>query len=437
MTDQKGNSALNEVAQLLGFHFNAGQFAAQAVHIFSPETRRNLELAIKGLDEISKENNGFEVKTPPDVGAIYRTFMQLAPQGIETLRRDFNTSRKARKLVWSLHYSEDGLPSIISSEFLTFALQLIDDHWRYSMLPGIFDTLLQNWNHPNAKLLRSFITKKITDYAQSRPSVLSIRKNERFYTNDNGATLLGAHLIGNRQKLLEVWQQLDLPDHMKGYTYFADVATAFTQTAMRTPQFTQHVLDIIEFLRLHNIRDTSKKCLCKIILKLQDSNNLELRDQVKSGALHLIGDPANDPDWMPWERANERGKEEIKEAQRILNEWLTQQFIDIFFEKSAEDKERKNFWMKYSKHISKFKIYGNSSLKSRLANDNRIKPFLDARFGLIQNAEGDRALAMQIRDKGYVLVEFIGKNKGAFYAYKSSNPICPDISKYFKGFITH
>jgi hypothetical protein len=213
---------------------------------------------------------------------------------------------------------------------------------------------------------------------------------------------------------------------MKGYEYFSEVGEAFTSLAMREQPFEQYIPDILEFLKQHQTPDTSKKCLCKIILKLKNREDSELREQIKLSALELIGDPIREDKWFPWKGANESDKSDLKKTQTILNEWLTQQFIMIFFENLTMDTHRKAFWLSYAKHISNFKIYGHPQDQSRLSRDHRVKEkYLKTHFGFIRDiGKTQKAFVMVVKD--YVFVEF-SESGGAFYAYRKTNPICPNI----------
>src|SRR5690606_21998618 len=90
---------------------------------------------------------------------------------------------------------------------------------------------------------------------------------------------------------------------------------------------------------------------------------------------------------------------------------------------------RRNFWMKYSKQISLFKIIGSASIKTMLLRNQTITKFVEPRFAST-NSQRDRNSALMFVIKNYLFVEF--SDQGAFYAYKLSNPSTPSIeSKYF------
>ncbi|HWP47708.1 MAG TPA: EH signature domain-containing protein [Candidatus Limnocylindrales bacterium] len=417
---------MTSAKSLLNFYFDPNQFAADARYIISRKTRESIEKVTEALADIAAKNQGNK-REPSDIGEIYQTFMALAPKGIEVLKQEFDTLYKVRKLVRSLAYpKENPKLSILSSAFLPLALQIINKYWRDGMLGGLFRTLLQNWSYPGIERLRRFVGEKINRYSGNNQTLLVLKHKAPFYIEDQGTISLGLNLIQNQKKLSEVWQYLDLPDSMKGYEYFSTVGEAFTSLVMRKQQFEQYIPDILEFLKQHRTLDTSKKCLCKIILKLQNGDHSELRERIKVSTLELIGDPIRDDKWLPWAGANETDKSDLKKAQTILNQWLTQQFIVIFFEKLTMDEDRKAFWLHYSRHISNFKIYGHRQDRVQLSGDYRIKEeYLKTHFGFIKNAErSQRAFVMVVKD--YVFVEF-SECGGAFYAYRKTNPICPDI----------
>jgi len=417
-------------ASLIRFKFDATQFGKHGMSVVSNDTKERVGRALKKIQKIAKIAQDPIKKDSPDEPHIYRAFMRSAPLGAQAIREEFNTIRKVRKLSYSLSYQEGSLPPIVRSQFLPSALQIIESFWRYSMFLGLFDSLLKNWNNlnnSNGDLLRSLIIGKIELYDGRRKLLKNIKKFRHFFIGNNSHAQLGSSLVNENIELKSVCEYIGMSPHMINYCYFGGVAAAFTHIVLRKSQFNDELIDISEFLKLHRNKATSKKCFSKIIPALDNLNSLQLQERIKIDALELIGDPANEAYWEIWDGANEYDKIQLKKAQSILNEWLTREFISIFFEKLAMDVDRKSFWLNYVKNISRFRIYGSSQTKERLYQDERIRPYLDARFGVLQGATANQsALVMVVRD--YVLVEFSLKGK-AFYAYRSSNPLCPDISQ--------
>jgi hypothetical protein len=133
------------------------------------------------------------------------------------------------------------------------------------------------------------------------------------------------------------------------------------------------------------------------------------------------------PTGPPWDGASIQQAQQLKEAQAILNGWIIQQFINIFFDSLAMDSDRKHFWSKYLKHIRRFKIFGQEYMRSRLKLDQRIAPFLDTRFGLLEGNSDQNALVMMVKD--FYLIEF-SYSGSAFYAYPTTIIDAPDMSKH-------
>ena len=151
---------MNSAKKILEFDFNADAFARRAPQPFKP-SQQNLNI-LKGI--VEKHGNA-DLKPPnqEDLRQIYHLFIQTSQDG--SLRQEFNTSKRIRKLAWTLTFSEKEQPRIVDipSE-LHNALQLIGKCFHISNLPGIFNALLQTWDAPNASMLRAFIKKHLTDY---------------------------------------------------------------------------------------------------------------------------------------------------------------------------------------------------------------------------------------------------------------------------------
>ncbi|MCI0501817.1 MAG: EH signature domain-containing protein, partial [Epsilonproteobacteria bacterium] len=268
---------------------------------------------------------------------------------------------------------------------------------------------------------------KIQEYSGKRKMILNIRENSNFFLDRKGAVKLSLNLLSHSEDLPDICTHLKLPKHMKHYEYFSEVAAAFVHFALRKPSFEDLISHIIDFLHEHRDLKTAKKCLSKIILKLAQSFNLELQEDVKKVSLELIGDPINDALWAPWQNATREDIKELRNAQQILNEWINRQFINIFFQKISMNDDRRNFWLRYIKHISRFKIYSHKWVYNTLAYDIRIKDSLKERFGFIQGVDRNQsALILFIKD--YLFIEF-SQTGNALYIYKPGTINRPDVSK--------
>ena len=161
----------------------------------------------------------------------------------------------------------------------------------------------------------------------------------------------------------------------------------------------------------HRIRGSS----LMVNASLQISNDGE-REWLYRKTINLIGDPADSIKWIPWPGATDQEKKQLKHAQHILNEWLNGQYLDVFFEKITMDQSRKRFWKSYISNISYLKIYGKPHHLRKLKFDERIKDYIENRFGELIDGESICALCFWMRDR--LFIEF-SKNGNALYALRT------------------
>lgn len=422
---------MNQAAAILGFSLDMVHYGESGKSIIYEPTRQKNERASKNLQRISERVSESKPTRPADAN-IYHRFMELAPYGTSRLLAEFNTFRKVRKLTWSLDYCEEGTSPIIHSTFFDAALTVINRRWRAYMIVAIVYALLRNWSelhNENGTRLLGFLTAKLRLYPGRRENLKILRDNLQYLQTTRSPVLYASHLLRNRLNLSNAPSYLGLPGYMiVNLDYFSQVGRAFTQLSLREDDLESRLDEIYDFLKKHQNKATNKFCLSSIIIRVDKSGNVAVQEKTKQIAVELIGDPEYRENWEPWELAKEEDKEQLKEARSILNEWLTRDFLDIFFERLANmDTARKNFWLKYTKHISRFKIYGTGVTRRMLAEDRRIRDLLGPRFGYLTGSETHQsALVMVI--KSYLLAEF-SQTGAAFYAYLSSNPLVPDISK--------
>jgi hypothetical protein len=114
-------------------------------------------------------------------------------------------------------------------------------------------------------------------------------------------------------------------------------------------------------------------------------------------------------------------------ARKILNQWLANKFIYLFFDKIAMDQDRKEFWNKYINYVTNFKIYmNNTKLWSFKDNNQDIESaILDRKLGQLKGGGNTSSFVLEI--KNYNFVEF--SDTGACYIYKAGNYLKPDLNR--------
>jgi len=362
----------------------------------------------------------------------------LTPKGIQALKEVFKTKREIKTLAWSLYYSEDdksyNIP-VARSRYVNDAIQLLEDGYSHSILVPLCENILMRWDSSESEIFRSFVKKYIGTYNGKRHLLNLIKDNEEWFLNHRGDINLASYLIEGNQKLSDVWNLLNLPEHTYQYGYFSHLAIQYANLLLKRNYSLAHIEDIIEFLMKHNNRLTDKQVLSLVIINLGNEAPHEYRDLLKNYVLEKIGDPVIESNWYPWPEASYKEKENLLKAREIFNEWINVEGIEMFFDKISrtidpEDfKYRKTFWLAYAKYIEVFKIAGDTSLRYSLEKDNKTRSIVKNRFALLGGAERDQC-AFIFKIRGYVFVEF-GKKGAAFYAYMVSNPFVPKLDKQY------
>ncbi|MFH1097707.1 MAG: hypothetical protein V1749_09450 [Candidatus Desantisbacteria bacterium] len=218
---------MTSASEILSFNFNPIVFTQSAEKVFSSSLNQLLEKRTKKLLQIVQDigESQYKFKGTNDIPAIFRKFKQ-AYKTI-SLSKAFREKRDLRTLTYSLSYSEQGLPSIVTQfEELCQALQLLKDNWRDSYIRGLTDCLFRNWETCNSKsleVLRNFIISQLKNYTGGRIVITSLLTNIRFIEKNNGPMILGTELAVKGIKITQATSYLSLPENWIQYFYFSKV----------------------------------------------------------------------------------------------------------------------------------------------------------------------------------------------------------------------
>ncbi len=400
---------MNSAKKLLQFNFDADEFARRALRPIEIPTER---FAI--LEEIMKDHDG-KGNGPPNqetLREIYRIFINTPPGN---LRNEFNTLRRIRQLAWALTYSEDGLPRIVDIPQLKDALQLIENRFRVSALRGVFKTLLEAWDSPNANmLLRAFVKKHLKDYDGKQKFFQKLKTNMRWYCEANSAIQLAMELFRSKKKLSDVWSFLELPDYVNTYSYFGAVAMAYVSICnLHDKAFVE---DVVEFVKEYNNDTINRAILSKLIEQLGNNASEGLRQPIQSYVLQKWRDPR---------LAGSNWHDVSPEAREIFIKWLTEADLDFFFDivsRACHDQKfayRKAFWLAYFDHISFCCIVLRGNAEYLFRHDSQaLQYYRDRRPATLRGGSSDQH-AFIIQMGNYTFVEF--STAAACYVYDKVN----------------
>lgn len=410
---------------ILQFHFSPSTLKNSAQKII-PITLSTLnEHRIDKLNKINEEvgANSFSFSGNNLIPQVFRKFKS----SIDAESRIFER-RELRTLTYSLTYSERNLQPILSNENeLKIALEAMETNWRDSFLSGLIDCLLSNWettHHRSLEQLEQFITKKLDNYTGNRNTLNSFKSNKRYFNTKNGNLILGDTIAKLNRPIQEATKILGVPESWFSYSYFSRVIVTYYER--NKANILNEIDNLNEVLLKNNSSITSKRLVSKMIIQANQPAFATLQDRLKKIAFTQIGDPSNISNWTAFENASEIEKGEILQGRNILNEWITRQFINVFFNVCINDDRRKHFWLKYVSNITSFKVYGPSFTKSILKRDERIAEFIDARFETVYSNRDVAAFILYIGN--YMIIEF--SNDGyACCAYKINSSYKPALNQ--------
>jgi hypothetical protein len=415
---------LSTIQEILQFHFSSATIIKSAQKIF-PNTLISLnEYRIDKLNKITNEvgASSFKVLGINSIPQIFNKFKS----SIQNPNIKFD-KRELRTLTYTLSYSDQNLPSIFSiNSELNYALKLLESNWRDSFLVGLIDCYLRNWGTKNQQSLESLETlgaKKLESYTGNRSALVSFKKNRRFFNSKNGDLILGDTLSKLKKSVKEATTLLGVPESWLTYPYFSKVIVTYYER--NKSHISEEIDNLDGILQKHKSPTTNKRLISKMIIQINQPQFSFLQDRMKSIAFKQIGDSENLSNWTAFDNATETEKKELIQARKILNEWITQQFINVFFNVCINDERRKKFWLQFVSKISSFKVYGPRHTKSILKRDERIAEFVDARFETVFSRRDVSAFILYMGN--YMLIEF--SNEGyAFYAYKINSSYKPSLS---------
>lgn len=412
------------VTDILQFHFSPTAFQ-QAAHKAIPVTLVQLnDIRIDKLKKITQEVGAASFNFNGDnlIPIVFRKFKS----SIQNSNLSFDR-RELRTLSYSLSYSEKNQSSIINSKQETeYAIHLFNTYWRDSFLIGLIDCCLKNWENKQREsfvLVATFIGEKLKTYNGNRTILNAFKANLKYFDLKNGDLILGSELALKNKPIIEATKYLSLPDTWFGYPYFSKVIITYYEKKQN--ELTNLINDYESALDSHKTTNTAKQLVSKIIIQTNKPEYLVLQNKVKHLAFKYIGDPENKSVWANFENGTDKEAIELKNARIILNEWITRQFINVFFNVCINDDRRKRFWLKYASKISSFKVFGPNRTKAVLRRDERILEYLDARFETVYSTKDVSAFILYIGD--YMFIEFSDAGY-AFYAYKVNGSFRPSLN---------
>lgn len=368
---------------------------------------------LKQIEERMLVDNGLEVALQ-SIDEVISKVIRMAPSG-DTSGNNW-TVRELRIVSYYLMKLRD------DSTNYTYALGLLDNNWKNMFFNGLVFYLLNSWHsiEPEYRTLTcQLLMRKLEEYSDSN-SRYNLWKNRLNLFDSNGPARVAAMLSAKKMSIQEAPTLLGFKESSIKQPYFSDVIIKYIMNNGITDRDS-----IEEIFELHDL-DRTKKLIFSYLVEKEDQTGDGLRRaQLCRFASTQLGDVTLATSWAPFAGATETEVQKLKKSMQLVNMWFAQQIIESFFNICVQDKERKNFWLKYVNDISAFKIIGSTSTKRLLQNNSKIgsmflRHYIETKSYFSQTS----ALALFIKNK--MIVEF--SDTGALYVYNMTHPVVKTVT---------
>ena len=304
-----------------------------------------------------------------------------------------------------------------------YAISLLERNWRNIYFNGLVFYVMNSWNsiEPNyRKITCDLIIKKMYEYQGNNKRYLLFKNHANFF-DDFGPVRMATLLLQKNIKLSDAPTLIGFKGATFKQSYYSDVIIRYVK---KRPIYK---IDEIESIFESHSLDRTKKLVLAHLVDIEDSNGDGLRrSQLCRFINRTLGDVSLATTWAPVKGASLEEAQTLNRVMKLVNMWFAQQIIETFFEICVQDRERKDFWLDYVKHISGFKIVGSTSTKRLLQSDNKIGGLFLHHF-IETNSYRSQTSALILFIKNKMLVEF--SDTGALYAYNQNHPKVKLVTK--------
>lgn len=368
---------------------------------------------LKQIEEHMLVDKGLEV-AQQSIDEVISKVIRMAPSG--NAAGENWTVRELRIVSYYLMKLRD------DSVNYMYALELLNNNWKNMFFNGLAFYLLNSWNsiEPDFRTLTSqLLMRKLGEYCDSNRRY-NLWKNRLNLFDNNGPTRMAAMLSAKRMNIEEAPTLLGFKGSSIKQSYYSDVIIKYI--ANNDISDRDSIEDIFE---LHNLDRTKKLVFAYLVEKEDQIGDGLRRAQLCRFANTQLGDVTLATSWAPFAGATETDVQKLKKAMQLVNMWFAQQIIESFFEICVQDKERKNFWLKYVNNISAFKIIGSTATKRLLQSNSKIGSMF-IRHYIETNSYSSQTSALVLFIKNKMIVEF--SDTGALYVYNQTHPMVKNVT---------
>lgn len=295
-----------------------------------------------------------------------------------------------------------------------YALDILDKEWRNMFFNGLVFYLLNSWNMIKPELRKNtcqLIKNKLQQYKDNNRRYLLFKNHADFF-DESGPARMAALLIFKKIDLKEAPKILGNKPSTFSQYFYSDVIVKYYENKPVDLEVLEEVFEAHDFTR-------TKKLVFANLVEYADNNaDAALQTQISKFINRSLGDITLTSTWAPFPGATLEEAQKLKHAMQLANLWFTRKIIETFFEVCVQDKERKDFWLKYVDYVSGFKIIGSKMTKNTLMCDPRLGSIFIRHF-IETNSSNSQTSALVLCIKNKVIIEF--SDTGALYVYNQGH----------------
>lgn len=392
-----------DIKDILGFNFKKDGYSISAAPALDDTAiKRNMARLHKCTQDLLEGDSTFSYEDCRKALEIIREAYKNAVPAQQVLIEH----RLLRSLSYNLGLEQE-------YDFIKYVIRVFETNWSIAFAKGLIHSLLHDWEAATEEariaLSSSIVNKLRESEAKSARLLLDISP----YIQEGGPRRLGTFLRKQNLPFKSAVSLFYLPDSKLGYSFFSEVIVSYFEK-----MGSKEIPEATRVLKLHNNVTTDKRLLPLMII----NNERNLSQDLVDFAISRIGDPSIDSKWAPFKNATVKETENLEKGRRIILAFLSAQVINIFFKKLCDDPARKKFWLKHTKKISDFKVYGPSAGYATMscAVDAAV---LRRHYITLQSRSNTSALVMYFGQ--YAIIEF--SDVGALYVYKQDSSLYKSV----------
>ena len=291
-----------------------------------------------------------------------------------------------------------------------YALKLLAEGWRNLFLNGLAFFLLNSWNNVKPELRRAtcnLFTARLKDYGGSNRRVLAW-KNHANYFDEVGPLRLLQLLLAQDKNIMEAPAVLGYKENALAQSFYSNVIIGYTKNRR------VGLTELGQIFEKHNNARTKKLILADYVEKSDNRGDTEKQTMLSNFINNTLGDVTLASTWAPFPGATYEESQRLKRAMQLAKKWFARKIIETFFKICVQDKQREQFWLRYVKNISGFRIVGSALTRQMLRNDPTTRDMFMP-FFIETNSRTSQTSALILSIKNKVMIEF--SDIGALYVY--------------------